>query len=59
MLSHIRLFGPMDCSTLGSSFRGDSTGRDTRVAHHALLQGTFLTQGCDPGPRIAGGFFAV
>ena len=34
----------MDCSSPGSSVRGDSPGENTEVCCHALLQGTFPTQ---------------
>ena len=36
---------PMDCSLPGSSVHGDSSGKNTRVSCHALLQGIFLIQG--------------
>ena len=36
---------PMNCSPSGSSIHGDSPGKDTGVGCHALLQGTFPTQG--------------
>ena len=34
-------FWPMDCSSPGSSVHGDSSGRNTGVGCHALLQGSF------------------
>ena len=34
--------------TPGSSVRGDSPGKNTRVGCHALLQGTLPTQGLNP-----------
>ena len=40
----------MDCSPPGSSVYGDSSGKNTGVGCHALLQGTFPTQG--PNPRL-------
>ena len=43
------LCDPMDCSPPGSSVRGDSPGKNTRVGCHALLQEIFLTQGSNPG----------
>ena len=43
------LCNSMDCSLPGSSVHGDSSGKNTRVGCHALLQGTFSTQGLDPG----------
>ena len=39
----------MDCSPPGASVHGDSPGKNTGVGCHALLQGTFLTQGSNPG----------
>ena len=39
---------PMDCSPPGSSVHGDSPGQNTEVGCHALLQGTFPTQGSNP-----------
>ena len=43
------LCDPMDCSPPGSSVHGDSPGKNTGVGCHALLQGTFPTQGSNPG----------
>ena len=43
------LYDPMDCSPPGSSFHGDSPGKNTGVDCRALLQGTFPTQGLNPG----------
>ena len=40
---------PMDCSPPGSCVRGDSTGKNTGVGCHGLLQGIFPTQGSNPG----------
>ena len=40
----LTLCDPMDCSTPGSSVRGDSLGKNTGVRCHALLQGIFPTQ---------------
>ena len=42
------LCNPMDCSLPGSSVHGDSPGKITGVGCHALLQGTFPTQGSNP-----------
>ena len=42
------LCDPMDCSPPGSSVHGDSPGRNAGVVCHALLQGTFPTQGSNP-----------
>ena len=39
------LCDPMDCSPPDSSVLGDSPGKITGVGCHALLQGTFPTQG--------------
>ena len=39
------LCDPMDCSLAGSSVHGDSPGKNTGVACHALLQGIFPAQG--------------
>ena len=38
-----------DCSPPGSSVHGDSSGKDTGVGCHALLQGIFPIQGSNPG----------
>ena len=38
----------MDCRPPGSSVHGDSTGRNTGVGYHALLQGIFPIQGSNP-----------
>ena len=48
-LSHVRLCDPMDCNPPGSSVHGDSSGKNTGVGCHDLLQGIFLTQGLNPG----------
>ena len=40
---------PMDCGLPGSSVHGDSPGKNTGVACHALLQGLFPAQGSNPG----------
>ena len=53
------LFNPLDCSPPGSSVRGDSPGKNTRVGCHALLQGIFPTQGSNPDPHNAGRFFTI
>ena len=37
----------------------NSPGKSTGVGCHSLLQGSFLTQGSNPGPLIAGRFFNV
>ena len=39
------LCDPMDCSPPGSSAQADSSGKNTGVGCHALLQGIFPTQG--------------
>ena len=43
------LCDPTGCSLLGSSVHGDSSGQNTGVGCHALLQGTFPTQGSKAG----------
>ena len=48
-LSHVQLCNPMDYSLPGSSVLGDSSGKNTGVGCHALLQSVFLTQGSNPG----------
>ena len=39
----------MDCNLPCTSFHGDSPSNNTGVGSHALLQGTFSTQGSNPG----------
>ena len=48
-LSHVQFCNPMDCSLPGSSVCGNSPGKNTGVGLHALLQGSFPTQGLNPG----------
>ena len=43
------LFDPVDCSPPGSSVCGILPGKNTGVGCHALLKGTFPTQGLNPG----------
>ena len=43
------LYDPMNCSPPGSSVHGDSSGKDTEVCFHVLLQGIFPTKGWNPG----------
>ena len=43
------LCDPMNCNLPGSSVHGGSSGKNTRVGCHALLQGIFPTQGSNPG----------
>ena len=43
--SCLTLCDPMACSPIGSSVLGDSSGKNTRVGCHALLQGIYPTQG--------------
>ena len=43
------LCSPMDYSLPGSSVHEDSPGKNTGVGCHALLQGTFPTQGLNQG----------
>ena len=47
--SCLTLCDPMNCSLPGSSVHGDSQGKNTEVGCHVLLQGTFPTQGSNPG----------
>ena len=47
--SCLTLCGPIDCSPPGSSVHGDSSGKNTEVGCHSLLQGIFLTPGSNPG----------
>ena len=47
--SHLTLCEPTDYSPPGSSVHGDSPGKNPGVGFHALLQGTFPTQGLNPG----------
>ena len=47
--SCLTLLDPMDCSPPGSSVLGNSTGKNTRVCCHALLQGIFPIWGFNPG----------
>ena len=52
MLSHSVVsdsYEPMEYSPLGSSVHGDSSGKNTGVGCHALLQGIFPTQGLNLG----------
>ena len=57
------LCDPMDRSPPDSSCPRDSLGKNTGVGCHALLQGTFQTQGLNPhlfkSPALAGGFFTA
>ena len=49
VLSHVWPFATLlDCSLPGSSFHGDSPGKNTGVGCHALLQGIFPNQGSNP-----------
>ena len=47
--SCLTLCDPVVCSPPGSSFHGDSPGKNTAVGCHSLLQGIFTTQGSNPG----------
>ena len=47
--SYPTLCNPVDYSPPGSTVRGDSPGKKTRVGCHFLLQGIFPTQGSNPG----------
>ena len=63
MLSHFSCF--QLCDSMGYSppvlCPWDSSGKNTGVSCHALLQGIFPTQGLNPhllpSPALAGGFF--
>ena len=60
--SYLILGNPMGCSQLGSSFPGDSLGKNTGLGCHALLQVIFWTQRSNPGlmsPVLSGGFFTT
>ena len=46
--SCLTLCDPMESSPSGSSFHWDSTGKNTEVGCHALLQGILPTQGSNP-----------
>ena len=43
------LCDPMNCSPLGSSVHGDSSGKNTGVDCHAFFKRIFPTQGMNPG----------
>ena len=43
------LCDPMDCSPPDPSLHGASSGKNTGVGCHAILQGIFPTQGSNPG----------
>ena len=55
--------GLMDCSLPGSSVHADSSGKNTGVGCHALLQGNLPDPGMEPAspvsPALAGGFFTT
>ena len=52
------LCDPMESSPPGSSVHRDSTGKNTGVGCHVLLQGIFPPQGSNLGLfQIVGGFF--
>ena len=55
--SCLTLHDPMDCSLLGS-VHGDSSGKNTDVCCHALLQGIFPTPSL-MSPALAGRFFTT
>ena len=46
--SCLTLCNPRDCSSPGTSFHKDFSGKNTEVGCHALLQGFLLTQGPNP-----------
>ena len=47
--SRLTLCNPMDCSPPGSSVHEDSTGKNTEMGCHALLQEIFPTSGLNSG----------
>ena len=47
--SCLTLCDSMDWSPLSFSVRRDSPGKNTGVGCHAFLQGSFTTQGLNPG----------
>ena len=47
--SCVQLCDPLDCSPPGSPVHGDSSGKNTGVGCHALLQRIFPTQKLNPG----------
>ena len=47
--SSLTVCNPMNCSPPNSSLHEDSPGKNTEVGCYALLQGTFPTQGSNPG----------
>ena len=47
--SCLTLCDPMECSLPGSSVCGDSSGKNSGVGCHALLQGNFPTQESNTG----------
>ena len=53
----------MDCSPLGSSVHGYSSGKNTGVGCHALLQGVLPDPGTElaslMSPALAGGFLTT
>ena len=55
--SCLTLCNHMDCRPPGSFVNEDSPGKNTGVGYHALLQGTFPTQGFNPG--TAGRFLTI
>ena len=52
--SCLTLCNPMDCSPPGFSVHGDSSGRNTGVGCHTLLQGIFQPRNQTPVSCIAG-----
>ena len=51
------LCDPKDCSLPGSSVHRDSSGKNTGVGCHALLQGIAQPRDQTQASRIAGGIF--
>ena len=59
VMSNSVMSDSMDCSPPDPSVHGDSSGKNTGVGCHALLQGIFPTQGLNLGPHTKGRFFTV
>ena len=57
--SYLTLCDRMDCSPPGFSVCGDSSGKNTGVGCHALLQGIFPIQGSNQVSGNAGKFFTL
>ena len=53
------LRNPMNCSMPGCSIHGDSSGKNTGVSCHALLQGSSQPRDRTQVSCIVGGFFTI